>query len=133
MAKEKGDGMHFISVVPLERGIVEFEAWENARWLGIWQRPYNIKTTRPYLIFENYPAGRQIIYRFLILEGLAALPTDEKFSPLQFVWQTRKSFASLWISTSCQGKRREPDRGATVAKEVRLEKEIPDEITAYAK
>jgi hypothetical protein len=88
----------FISVVPLERpGVIEFGAWEKAKWLGVWLKPFNVKTTMPHLVFLDCPTTRQIIFRLLILEGQAPLPVDpnEDWTPFGIpAWQTRRSFGT---------------------------------------
>lgn len=125
MAKTKKDdsaGMKFISVVPLEKpGVIEFPAWENAKWLHVWQKPWNERTTIPHLVFYDCPSARQITYRMLILQGQAQMPIDaggEEWSPLGLGWETRRSFGTLWMSNYCYSKAAELQRGSLVAIEV---------------
>jgi len=136
MAKE--EGMHFVRVIPLtQEGVVEFSAWEKAKWIGIWERPYNVKSTKPHLIFEDCPGARQITYRMLILHGQAQLPMDEKWMPIPVWWQTRKSFGTLWLNASAQKKTAEPERGKTPATMVEPDQlvEVPDaeNVVVYSK
>lgn len=128
MVKTKADPaqhMRMISVVPLERpGVMEFSAWELARWLGIWMKPFNQKMEIPHLAFLDCPTARQITFRFLVLHGQAELPWEEKeewsYLGLQ-VWPTRRSFGTLWLSNSCFSKKEEPDRGRLKARVVEKE------------
>jgi len=119
---EQAQHMRFVSVVPLERpGVIEFPAWEKTRWLGIWLKPFNVKTTIPHLIFLDCPSARQVTWRLLILEGQAEFPADptEDWSYLGLdAWSTRRSFATLWMSQHCQAKASELKRGMLVAREV---------------
>lgn len=126
MAKKKEDDpaqhMRFVSVVPLERpGVIEFAAWEKARWIGIWLKPFNVKTEIPHLVFLDCPTARQITFRFLVLEGQAPLPSDpdEDWTLMTIpVWQTRRSFATLWLSSNCFSKAEQPKRGLLEARAV---------------
>lgn len=125
--------MSFIHVVPLERpGVIEFPAWELAKWVGIWQKPWNERTTIPHLVFLNCPSGRQVTFRMLILEGQAQMPIDpkgeEEWSLLGLpVWSTKRSFASLWMSNNCYAKSKDLKRGSLVATEVKpVAKRKPD-------
>jgi len=116
-------GMRFVHVVPLERpGVIEFPAWELAKWLGLWMKPWNERTTIPHLVFLNCPSGRQITFRMLILEGQAQMPIDpggEEWAWLGLpIWRTKRSFAGLWMSNYCQSKASELKRGSLVATEV---------------
>ena len=119
---EQARHMRMISVVPLERpGVIEFAAWDMVRWLGVWRKPFNVKTEIPHLVFLDCPTLRQMTWRLLVLEGQAPLPSDvdEEWSTLGLqVWQTKRSFATLWISNNCFSKTDEPKRGLLVATEV---------------
>jgi hypothetical protein len=119
--KKDPGGMRFIHVVPLEKdGVIEFKAWEGARWLGIWKKPWNDRTTIPHLAFLDCPSGRQTTWRLLILEGQAQMPIDEKGEEWSYlglqIWETRRSFGSLWMSTYCQSKSSEMKRGSLPAR-----------------
>lgn len=120
-SKDQSKHMRLISVVPLERpGVIEFAAWEKVRWLGVWRKPFNVKTEIPHLVFLDCPTMRQMTWRLLVLEGQAPLPSDENedWSELGFLWHTRRSFATLWISNNCFPKKEEPKRGLLVATRV---------------
>lgn len=137
MAKKKGDDalhMKYVSVVPMETaGVIEFRAWELAKWLGVWMKPFNQKTSIPHLVFLDSPSQRQITFRMLILEGQAEMPMDESedWSPLGLeVWPTRRSFGTLWMSTHCYAKTAELRRGRLVAREVEAEAVSEPEIKA---
>ncbi len=119
--KKVAEGMKFIHVVPLEKdGVIEFKAWEGAKWLGIWQKPWNERTTIPHLAFLDCPSGRQVTWRLLILQGQAQMPIDtagEEWAYLGLqVWETRRSFATLWMSTYCHTKASELQRGSLAAR-----------------
>jgi len=132
----KADGeMKFVSVVPLERpGVIEFPAWELARWLYIWQKPWNNRTTIPHLVFLDCPAARQVTWRMLLLEGQAQLPLEEAeaWSPLSLGWQTRRSFATLWCSSHCHAKSADLKRGSIVAREVEPKAIVKPDVTLPA-
>ncbi len=124
-AKTKDDPtLHtrFISVVPLEKpGVLEFTAWEKATWMGIWMKPFNVKSEIAHLIFCDCPTARQITFRFLFLEGQAQLPVDpdEEWSAIGLpTWPTRRSFGTLWLSKNCFSKTEEPKRGRLPARQV---------------
>ena len=143
MAKTKDDpSLHtrFISVCPLEKaGVIEFAAWENAKWLGIWMKPFNQKSEIAHLVFLDCPSARQVTFRFLFLEGQAPIPIDpdEDWSELGFQpWSTRRSFGTLWLSMNCFSKSTDLKRGrlpaTTVKPMVITEPPIsaPEELTA---
>ena len=135
-------GMCYVSVVPLEKsGVIEFQAWVKTAWLGIWQKPWNERTTIPHLVFFDCPTEKQVTWRFLILDGQAQMPIDpeEEWRPLGLpVWQTRRSFSSIWISNACYSKKVDLPRGKLVARDV--EKKVmakpsiaaPEEDVAFA-
>ena len=136
------DGMQFIQVVPLEIGVIEFIAWEKALWLAIWNKPHNQKSTIPHLAYLDTPGGRQQTWRILVLEGQAEMPMEEKewWTPLNFSFPTRRSFATVWMSSLCMQRKtiKEGDRGKLKAKEVKAtpaggpEFRAPEEVEAFA-
>ena len=134
MTEKKPIGMCFQSVVPLEKsGVIEFQAWERTQWLGIWQKPWNERTTIPHLVFYDCPTEKQVTWRFLILEGQSQMPIDEKEQWKWLgidIWKTKRSFAGLWISQSCYAKKAELDRGKLVAREVEKKVTNPSPIAA---
>lgn len=81
-----------------EAGVVEFEAWEKAKFVGVAPLYYNGKATAPHLIFEDCPTLQQVTYRFLVLQGEAAVPLEERWVVMGYTWPTRKSFGTLFIS-----------------------------------
>ena len=104
--------MRFSRCVKLpEKGPFEFQAWEKAAFMGIEQRDHNGKVTRPHLVFSDCPAGKQITYRMLVLQGQSQVPMDEDWVPMALVFKTPKGFGSLWLSTSSSRRKKVPDRG----------------------
>lgn len=115
----KAKELRFTRCVRLpQSGPFEFRAWEKASFMGIEQREYNGKVTHPHLVFADQPAGPQITYRMLVVEGQAQIPIDEDWVPMATVFKTPRGFGSLWISTSSSRRKKEPDRGKSKAKEV---------------
>jgi hypothetical protein len=73
----------------------------------------------------------------LVLEGQAAIPLDEKWLPLSLWFNTRKSFATIWMNAAARKKTGEPERGEAKAKEVVADKlvgvEDLENAVVYAK
>ena len=131
MSKDKHT--HYTRKIELPRkGVVEFRAYEKATFMGVWDKDYNGKSTTPHLILGDCPTKKQLTYRFLVLEGEAPLPLNERYVSMGFVWGTKNSFGTLHMSADV-------DRSAPPkkAEEEEVKREIPteqigDEVEAYA-
>ena len=135
MAEKKITCAYFIRHMDIsEPGIIEFHAWKNAKFMGIWQKPHNDKTTKAHLVYVDCPGEAQITYRFLILEGLAEVPIDENWLPFNECWTTRKSFGTLYMNAGAKRKG-DPDRGLRQARQGQPSKMLmpvdsPEEVYA---
>jgi hypothetical protein len=117
MAEKKITCSYFVRHVDIsEPGIIEFHAWKNAKWMGIWQKPHNEKTTKAHLVYVDCPGEAQITFRFLVVEGLDEVPQDENWMPLQLCWSTRRSFGTLYLNSGAKRKS-DPDRGIRAARQ----------------
>ena len=100
----------FVRAVELTSGVIEFDAWEKAKFVGIEQRDWNGKITKPYLIYVDCPGAEQLTFRLLVLEGQAQIPSDEEWLPMPLVFKTPRSFGTLFVSGSSHSKKKAPDR-----------------------
>lgn len=135
MAEKKITCSYYVRAVDLsEPGIIEFTAWKNANFIGIWEKYHNGKVTKPHLVYVDCPGEAQITYRFLILEGMAEVPHDEKWMPMQMCWSTQRSFGTLYLNAGAKRKG-DPDRGIREAREgkpSRVMVELDEPQEAYA-
>lgn len=135
MADKKITCAFFVRHVDVsEPGIIEFRAWKQAKFMGIWQKPHNEKTTKAHLVYVDCPGEAQITFRWLILEGLAEVPHDEGWLPYGMCWPTRKSFGTLYLNSGAK-KKGDPERGIREAREGKPSKmmmpvDTPEEVMA---
>jgi len=101
-------------------GVIEYRAWSNMRFVNVWERSRTPTKSDPYMVFLDCPTARQITYRLFICEGHTMPPEDEKWTLMTFVWSTKRSFATLWMSTSCYKRTDQPKRGVTPARLVEV-------------
>ena len=115
-----------------DKGTFEFQAYEKATFIGVWQKDWNGRSTKPHLIIGDCPTKKQLTYRFLVTQGEAPMPIGERWVSMGFVWGNRNSFGTLHMSADVN--RKAPPKKAKKEKKARevVTERVGDEVEAFA-
>jgi len=123
---------NFVRKIELPRsGNVEFKAWEKAKFIAVWMKDLNGRATTPHLILEDCPTRKQLTYRFLVVEGEAPLPLEERWVAMGMAWSTRHSFGTIFMSADVDRSKKPKKAEKEEPREI-VDERVGEEVDAYA-